>query len=176
MTTERRRIDRILDPEYLEDVESMDLAELRSRRDLAQTVEKELSYFRRLLQGRLDLLAFEQRRRRGDETRSLIEALPEILTSGVRSGQDLSGRYLSTDLPDMPAKGRRHIDRVLGNDLMMRLGGIDEVELGEATSELADLETEVSGLRKQVQSVVDRLQDEVKDRYKATLAEPAPPV
>jgi uncharacterized coiled-coil protein SlyX len=65
---------------------------------------------------------------------------------------------------------------VLGNDLMVRLGEIDEDERGEATAELADLETEVSSLRKQVQAVVDRLQDEVKDRYKATLAEPAPPL
>ncbi len=62
------------------------LKELRSRRDLADTVETELSYYRRLLHGRMDLLAFEQRRRRGEETRSLIDALPEILTGRDRTG------------------------------------------------------------------------------------------
>ncbi|MEX0789347.1 MAG: hypothetical protein WD178_01075, partial [Actinomycetota bacterium] len=83
---ERRRIDQIQEPEFLTGLSSLPLKELRSRRDLADTVEIELSYYRRLLHGRMDLLAFEQRRRRGEETRSLIDALPEILTGRDRTG------------------------------------------------------------------------------------------
>ena len=169
---ERRRIDQIREPEFLADLPEIPLKELRSRRDLADTVETELSYYRRLLHGRMDLLAFEQRRRRGEETRSLIDALPEILTGRERTGE-AKARHLSTELPYLPLKGKRHLDRILGNDLMIRMSEMTEDELSEAGTELTELEAEVSGLRQEVQSVLDRLQTAVIARYKNDLGDPA---
>ena len=81
-TENRRRIDIINDNAFLADIGEVDLDMLRQRRALADAVETELSFYRRLLHGRMDLLAFEMRRRNGEETRSLIEALPEILGAG----------------------------------------------------------------------------------------------
>lgn len=65
MSSERRRIDQVREAEFLDDITTIPLDDLRSRRDLAEEVETELSYYRRLLHGRLDVLAFERRRRRG---------------------------------------------------------------------------------------------------------------
>ena len=172
MQTDRRRLDQIRDPDFLADLDSLNLEDLRERRDLAEEVEKELSYYRRFLHGRLDLLAFEQRRRRGEESRSLIDALPEILTGRDQSGA-ASTRHLSTDLPELPSKGRRHLDRILGNDLMLRLGEMSEEELAEAAAELADLESEISTVRQHTQAILDRLQAEVINRYKNDLGDPA---
>ena len=93
----------------------------------------------------MDLLAFEQRRRRGEETRSLIDALPEILTGRDRTGSG-KARHLSTELPYLPVKGKRHLDRILGNDLMIRMSEMTEEELSEAATELTELEAEMSGL------------------------------
>lgn len=169
---ERRRLDQVLDPEFTEDVESLDLDELRRRRDMADEVENELSYYRRLLHGRMDLVAFELRRRRGDEERSLLDALPEILAGRDRSGGG-PARHLSTELPPLPIKGRRLVDRVLGSDLMIRLGELNGEELEEAATELAEVEAELSGARSRVQAVLDALQAEVVARYKHGLGDPA---
>jgi hypothetical protein len=169
---ERRRIDQVREPEFAVDLPSLSLDELRARRDLAEEVETELSYYRRLLHGRMDVLAFEQRRRRGEEDRSLIDALPEILTGPERSAGSRA-RHLSTDLPELPVKGRRHLDRILGNDLMIRLPELSEQDLVEASSELAELEGEISAVRQEVQAALDRLQAEVIARYKSDLGDPA---
>jgi hypothetical protein len=175
--SERRRIDQVRDAEFLDNITTIPIDELRSRRDLAEEVETELSYYRRLLHGRLDVLAFEQRRRRGEEDRSLLDALTEILSGGARSerpgqaGGAGSGRHLSLDLPDLPLQGRRHLDRILGNDLMIRLGEMSEDELVEAREELASLESEISAYRLEVQGILDRLQAEVINRYKTELGD-----
>lgn len=169
---ERRRIDQIREPEFVADLANLPLKELRSRRDLAEAVETELSYYRRLLHGRMDLLAFEQRRRRGEETRSLIDALPEILTGRDRVGTG-KARHLSMELPYLPLKGKRHLDHILGNDLMIRMADMTEEELSEAATVLTELEAEMSGVRQEVQSVYDQLHDAVLARYKNDLGDPA---
>lgn len=169
---ERRRIDQIREPSFVADLESLTLDELKGRRDLAGDVETELSYYRRLLHGRMDLLAFEQRRRRGEESRTMIDALPEILTGRASPGRG-QARHLSTELPELPVKGRRHLDRILGNDLMIRLAELSESDLAEASDELAEVEAEISAARLQVQEVLDRLQAAVISRYKNDLGDPA---
>jgi len=177
--SERRRVDQVREADFLDGLATIPLDELRTRRNLAEEVETELSYYRRLLHGRLDLLAFEQRRRRGEEERSPLDALTEILTgqtSPSRRSQAPgagSGRHLSVELPDLPLQGRRHLDRILGNDLMVRLGEMTDEELVEARDELASLESEISAMRLEVQAVLDRLQAEVVNRYKTELGDPA---
>ena len=52
----QRRIDRVLDPGFTEEVERLGLPELRARREEAEAEEADVSYLRRLLQGRLDIL------------------------------------------------------------------------------------------------------------------------
>lgn len=163
----RRRIDQVLDAEFVEDLDQLELDELRSRRRLAGEVENELSYYRRLLHGRIDLLRFEQRRRRGDEDRSLIEALPQILAdSGPVSGPG-RGRHLITDLPPLPDVGQRDVDQVLSPDVLSRLDELDDDALAEAIAAVKEVEQEVSEQRRQVQEVEDRLTEAVSERYRS---------
>lgn len=169
---ERRRLDQIRETSFVSDLDLLSLDELRSRRDLAGDVETELSYYRRLLHGRMDLLAFEQRRRRGEESRTMIDALPDILTGRDQPGRG-QARHLSTELPDLPVKGRRHLDRILGNDLMIRLSELTDEELVEASAELREVEAEISAVRQEVQVVLDQLQAAVVGRYKNDLGDPA---
>src|SRR5215217_1338650 len=78
-----RRIDRVLDPRFTDGVERLDLAELRARREEAEAEEADVSYLRRLLQGRLDILRAELERRSagGDQdVAGLLAGLPAILT------------------------------------------------------------------------------------------------
>ena len=169
-TENRRRIDIIGDEEFLAELANLDLDEVRERRALSDGVETELSFYRRLLHGRMDLLAFEMRRRSGEETRSLIEALPEILAAG-ESTSDSTGRVPTNLAPDLPDERRRHIDRVLGDDFLARMPSIADGELSEIQSLLADTEREVSEQRKYVQLAFDTLQTEIMRRYKDGLAD-----
>lgn len=161
----RRRIDQILEPGFAEDLDSLDLAEVRRRRLLARDVENELSFYRRLLHGRMDLIRFEQRRRRGEETRSLIEALPHILADAPPTGH--RGRHVVTDLPPLPDVGRREVDSVLGDDVLIRLDEIDDGELESALEAIGEVEAEISEQRRQVQEAEDTLASHLAARYRS---------
>ncbi|NIR36842.1 MAG: hypothetical protein GWN79_09180, partial [Actinobacteria bacterium] len=55
----------------------------------------------------MDLIGFEQRRRSGEEQRSLLEALPEILAQGASATTGLPSRAIGVEIPDLPDVGRR---------------------------------------------------------------------
>lgn len=169
----RRRLDTILDEEFTADLHSVELDVLRERRQLANDVENELSYYRRLLHGRLDLLRFEQRRRSGEERRSLIEALPEILADPQPAGgQEASGRHIVTDLPPLPDVGRRDIDLVLGDDVLTRLDEIDDEGLSAAIDAVAELASDYSEQRRKVQEVADQISAVIAERYRTGQTDP----
>jgi hypothetical protein len=166
MTEHRRRIDIVLDPEFIDGLAELSLEELRSRRELVDQVETELSYYRRLLHGRMDLLDFERRRRSGEETRSLIEALPEILTGGDHTGGGKGRSIRGGFAPDLEfGVGKRKIDRVLEDGFLANLPSIDDEELATIRDTLVETEHEISERRRSVHGVHDRLQAEITGRY-----------
>lgn len=164
----RRRIDQVLDPAFIENLGGIEFEELRRRRSLAAEIENELSFHRRMLHGRMDLIRFETRRRRGEESRSLIDALPEILADDMegRGVGAQSMRYVETIPPMYEALGRRAIDGVLGDDVLLHLGDIDDGDLEEALLGIQDLEGEISEKRRQVHEVEDALGHELAIRYR----------
>jgi hypothetical protein len=168
----RRRLDQVLDEEFVEGIDALDLEELRSRRQLAVDVEKELSYYRRLLHGRMDLLRFERRRRSGEESRSLIESLAEILSDPSRGeGHDPRRTILDTDLPPLPETGRREVDAVLGDDVLANVDTVDDAGLVEALETVEAIEREISEKRQRVQQVADLLAAQIAERYRSGTSE-----
>src|SRR4051794_41574801 len=104
-----RRIDRVLAETYLADVASLPMDEVRTLRRDAEQEETDLSYLRRLLQGRLDILRAELARRAGDGAGTLVDSLPQILTD---EGVSSSPRGLGRHSPVEPAPAdphRRHL-------------------------------------------------------------------
>lgn len=171
MDEKRRRIDQALSTEFSDGISELPLDEVRRRRDLAEAVERELSYYRRLFHGRMDLLAFELRRRRGEETRSLIEALPEIISSGLTGGGEPGGfRHLAVDLDLPTVTGRREIDQILEDDGIARVASMPDEEIAEFQLGLAEAESAISEQRRHLHEVIDLLQAEIIDRYKRGLA------
>jgi hypothetical protein len=163
----RRRIDTVLEPEYLEDLSTLELAEVRRRRDTAEDVESQISYYRRLLHGRMDLLVFERRRRSGEETRTILEALPEILASGLVLSGEPNLKHIAT-MPPLPSvTGRRLIDKIMDDGVLTSLPELSDDELGEAIERLREVETMLSGQRRQLHHVIDALQDEIVARYRS---------
>jgi len=169
----RRRIDIISDDGFADDLTNVTLDDLRERRRICDIVDTELSYYRRLLHGRMDLLAFEMRRRSGQETRSLIEALPEILADseqGNISG-DLPARSLPIAAPEFPIAGRREIDRVLEDDFLAHLPMIEDPEIEQIQAVLAETEAAISTQRRTVYDAYERIQTELSRRYRDGLAD-----
>ena len=172
MAEQRRRIDVALDPAFIADLERVDVEELRQRRELLDVLDTELSYYRRILHGRMDLLDFELRRRAGTESRSLIEALPEILAdppSGKTSNP--LDRELPVDPPEMAGAGRRAIDQVLGDDFLARLPMLDDAELASIRDSLSETEHTISDQRRAVHDAHDLITGELTRRYRDGLAD-----
>ncbi len=169
--SQRRRVDQILDPDFVGSLPVVDMSELRRRRRMCDDVEMELSYYRRLLHGRMDLLAFELRRRRGEDSRTLLEALPDIL-AGQERRRPGGGRQLAVEMPELPAVGHRQVDRALGDDFLTRLPTTEDEELEEIQSLLVETERQVSEQRAGVFRVCEQLQAELTRRYREGLADP----
>jgi hypothetical protein len=168
----RRRIDVVTEPAFIEGIRDISLDELRERRKLCDALDTELSYYRRLLHGRMDILAFEMRRRRGEESRSLIEALPDILAGAEAQGPaTTSGRVLPVTVPDLPDDGKRIIDRVLGDDFLARLPSIEDEDLEQIQEVLTGTELDVSEQRRRVYEAYEMLQAELTRRYRDGLAD-----
>ena len=173
MTDRRRRIDLVLEPEYLENLQSVDLDELKQRRHTAEDVEAQVSYYRRLIHGRMDLLNFEMRRRRGEERRTLIEALPEILANEMMMGREPSPRYIET-MPPLPSTtGRRLIDKIMDDGVLTQLPDLTDDEVSEAIDRLSEVESHLSNQRKQLHTVIDAIQLEIVSRYRSQQGEAA---
>lgn len=171
MSDSRRRIDTVLDPTYVSQLGDIELDELRHRRDTAEDVEAQISYYRRLLHGRMDLIDFEQRRRRGEEERTILEALPEILAKGMILGSEPNLRHIET-MPPLPSvTGRRLIDKVMDDGILASLPELSDEELTEAMERLREVETQLSGQRRQLHQVIDELQDEIVARYRSQQGE-----
>ncbi|MGZ4626097.1 MAG: RsiG family protein [Kineosporiaceae bacterium] len=170
----RRRIDRVLAPAFIEDVEGLDLQELRVRRADADQEEVDLSYARRLLQGRLDILRAEQASRRGDGPFSqqprtdveIVAALSRILADEQRQTRGL-GRHVTGSAPSRVGEHRREAERAVADVGGSDLAALTQVQLAEAISHLSDIEARVSRSRRQVQAVVDLLTEEIARRYQA---------
>lgn len=172
MQQHRRRLDQVLDPGFMEGLEDLDLDALRERRGVAVEVENELSYYRRLLYGRMDLIRFEQKRRAGEESRSLVDALVDILTDPARTdGSGSRGqRHIVTDLPPLPDVGKREIDAVMADDVLLRTDDVTDEELQESLDAYESKVTEINEQRLTAQRVIDRLTELITERFQAESA------
>lgn len=163
----RRRIDRVLTPEYLEGLSTISLLELRGLRDVAEQEETDLSYLRRLLQGRIDILRAEVTRRAvGGAGEDLVAALPRILADGERPGPRGLGRHLAVE-PSTPAERRRAPETLAGDVEFDDPRARTDSELSAALAVMEAEERRQSGQRHAVQRVVDACSAEITRRYRA---------
>jgi hypothetical protein len=167
----RRRVDRVLAPEFLEGLDGLSLDEVRARRADADQEEADLSYARRLLQGRIDLLRAERESRADGGARSrqprsdteIANVLSTILGAERRRDRGL-GRHLGA-APSRVGEHRREAERAVADVNGSDVPSLDDEELLEALDRLLAIETKVSRTRRQVQVVVDTLTEEIARRY-----------
>lgn len=160
----------LLEPAYVDGLPSLPIEEIRSRRDHANEVEVGLSYVRRLIQGRLDIVLAEIRRREtgvGDgNVADLVDRLPEILSDRVRSPG--IGRLPTLMAPAETELWEVHrLDEIVDADALATLPAHNEAQIRAIADALADFEHAISAGRRSVHDVIDRLQDELVRRYKS---------
>jgi hypothetical protein len=163
------RIDELVAPQYLDALSDLSLEDVRFRRGECTEVETCLSYMRRLVQGRLDIVLAERQRRQaggGPETvADLVGRLPEILGDRVHApgmGR-LSTQMVPGELDDLQMA---RLEEALPARRMSYLHDATDAELDGMTAALDQLERDVSTQRRALHDVLDRLQEEVVRRYK----------
>ncbi|WP_372515962.1 ABC transporter substrate-binding protein [Streptantibioticus ferralitis] len=158
------------------------LAELRTLRRDAQQEEADLSYLRRLLQGRIDILRAELGRRTapGDAkdqkhpkdsrpgrtllVRPLLDRLPEILADGPSRGVR-SARHVTLGTPHSE-EYRQLAEEMLADVELSDLAARTDQELDAAMAKLVGREQQVSQRRRQLQTTVDGCSAEIARRYR----------
>lgn len=167
-STSVAEVSEVTDPAFIEGLEGWTLQDVRTRREEVNETETGLSYLRRIVQGRLDIVVAEQGHRRTGEkadVSELVDELPSILAEHVHAPG--LGR-----LPTLLAPGRldraleEQLESILSEDRLANLSEVTDQELAATATALADFEKSVSSIRRSVLDVLDRLQDEVVRRYR----------
>lgn len=171
----RRRIDRVLSPQFVEGLTDLSPQDLQGRQHEAQLEEADLSFARRLLQGRLDLLRSEQGRRssgahQGQDGPPKVRSDAEIVAALTRVLSDTGTRgpaepHRSADVRPPEVDERRRAPELAANDVTTAdLQGLDTAQLTEAVDRLEKLEHQVSASRSAVHRALDAVNSELDRR------------
>ena len=151
------------------DLSSLALEEVRTRRAECLKVEGKVSYLRRLVQGRLDIVQADVRRRQRHEPPAdlptLVEQLPGILSD--RAHAPGPGRLPSSPTPTDDAELTAELDALAGADRLASLAHLPDEDVDDLARELSELERRVSERRRALFAAIDALQDELVRRYRS---------
>ncbi|MEU2285915.1 aerial mycelium formation protein [Streptomyces sp. NPDC013178] len=176
MTTQRAPVQRTDSPPCAlpteppeHDLTLLSLPELRALRRDAQRDEADLSYVRRLLQGRIDILGAELARRGPAAVPepaedSVVARLPEILTDAPARHRS-SARHVTLGTPRNEEYRRLAADMLAEVELSDLVARTDP-ELHEAMARLIRYEQQVSRRRQRLQRTADDCGAEITRRYR----------
>ena len=160
--------DKVAATDYLADLPARSLAELRTLRAECQRLEDAVSYQRRLVQGRLDIVLAEHDRRVAGtlpvDLATLVASLPGTLAAGV-AGPRRGHTTYEHELEDV-ADASAEVDAVIGASQLSELPLLGTPDLADLTERLRQLERAVSGRRRTVFDRLDALADELGRRYR----------
>jgi hypothetical protein len=157
---------RVLEYSFIEGLEDLPLDEVRQRRSEARAERDFQSYLRRLVQFRQDVLEAERARRRaGGPPQSLVDQLTSVLSEGPRGGSRGEAVRFTLSAADL-SEAERRADEVATDRDLADVGHLDDGQLDEALLDIRQHEEAVSANRAAVIRVHDRLQAELKRRYR----------
>jgi hypothetical protein len=169
----RQRIDRVLAPGYLDGIAERPLAEVRELRNDAAQEETDLSFVRRLLHGRIDIVLAEQRRRAerrpAHKSASIVEDLATILADNAVGPASGLGRHQPLE-PSSADSHRRYVEALVADVDLSDVRALTDEQLDLALEAYRTEEAVISQRRRKVQAVVDVLNSEIAARYRAGTA------
>jgi len=154
--------------DLLDGLAELPIEEVRARRWSCQQLETQLSYVRRLAQGRLDIVASEITARhdgvQGDRT--LVEQLTEALADRITApGNGHLSRVIAPG--DVDAELLAGLDAAAPPAQVSSPSSMDDAELRQAADALADFERQLSARRRGMFDRIDALQAEIVRRYQS---------
>ncbi len=157
---------------YIDGVSARSPAELRSMRAECEQMEAAISYVRRALHGRLDIVHAEERRRaHGDADAGLadlVASLPSILAETQPVGVGGSLRIkVAVDQVGVQEELMAAVDAVAGPEALTHLPNLSDGELQSTAEGLAALEHEFSVARRQLHHQIDAVQAQLTSRYES---------
>lgn len=160
----RRRIDRVLSPAFTQGLATLAIDDLRHRRDDAAQEEADLSYLRRLLHARIDIVHAERRGRSGGAGALSVDELAAILADDETEPAAASGRYQSLE-PSRAEAHRRHVEALIADADLSDVASLSDGELVTALTAYQTEEESVSQRHEEVAQVLARLNTEIGFRY-----------
>lgn len=158
-------VDALLEPGVLDDAQTLPMTDVRQLRRRAEQEEVNLSYTRRVLQGRLDIVRRELQRRADNDGRSLMDLLPEILAEKGRGPAHGLGRH-QTVQPSAPEEYESWVNSLTPGVDLSAISELPDAKLEKAARSLAEAESGLSERRRGVQQVMDGLAGELGRRYR----------
>ncbi len=161
-----RRIDRVLAEDYLTGLSGRALQDVRQLRKEAEQEETDISYLRRMVEGRLDILRAEALRRSGGGSGSLVDDLKNILSDdGERAPAYGMGRHIAVE-PSRADSHRRDLEALLADVDLSDVSARNDDELSAMRERLEAEDRLLSERRRAVQKVMDACSGEITRRYR----------
>lgn len=164
------RLERVLSPSFVAGLDALDTDELRNRRADAEAEEESISYVRRLLQGRLDILRSELRHRHesgSDVAGDLLSKLSAVLADDHPEGRDTLGtRATRLRVPADTEPHHQRLEEVVAGASLDELEDLPVETLEVYVSRLTEHERKLSAIRRTVFDRIDALRSELAARYK----------
>lgn len=149
--------------------ESRPIDELRSLRERLNEIEGGLSFARRMVQGRLDIVLAEFHARvqgRSESTAEMLERLPDVLSGQLR-GAGLPRPIVETELPPFADELVAALDKMVNAVELARLHEYDIDALDALSQRLGEYERAISMRRGEVHRLIDDVQNEIINRYRS---------
>jgi len=157
------RAARVLDHDFASDLANLSTDEIRGRRDEARAEREYLSYLRRLIQSRQDMLTAEREARgRPGQFRA---PLAEVLSGQGHTGSRGEAVHLQLPPEDMAAADAR-VSEILADEAFANPKELADEQLDAMVATLHQEEQAVSSDRGAVIRAHDKLQEELKRRYR----------
>jgi len=158
--------DALVSVETLAEVTSLPTPELRRLRNLCEEAEEGVSYARRLLQGRLDILRAALDARDEPAADDLLSSLPRILSDPGGHADATHARATRVRVPPDADRYAAALDGVLAED---EADGLEERSLDDLerlVDRLGSYEHALSARRRALFERIDALRAELAARYK----------
>jgi len=170
-------LQRLLADDLLIEFSAKPMDRLRSIRTELTETEGDVSFVRRLTQGRLDIVGHEAERRAGtpatpgavagdDGPTALLFDMPGILTD-AGSGSRAGGRAVPVAEPGPVALALiEMLDGIAAPSQLSGVSSVDAGALGDLFEALREFELELSSVRRTLHDRIDTIQDEIARRYR----------
>lgn len=163
------QLQRYIDEGVPTDLTSWSNDQLRRVRAEDEAVEAAVSYARRVLQGRVDIVRAELERRHAagsERAATLLDGLAALLAGDHVATDPARARATSVEVPARAEDLVARIDADLGESVLSRLADRDDAAIASLLDALGDHEVELSQARRALFDRIDAMRDELAARYK----------